>query len=308
MTSEQKLPRYIDPGSLGKLSNLEMKARFLVEGLFSGLHKSPFRGFSVEFAEYRNYFLGDNLKHIDWRLYARTDSLYIKLHEEETNLNVQIVLDASSSMHYKKGGSLSKFEYAAYLSVCLAFLCLKQQDSVGLTIYSEKVLKELPSSNRMSHMRIIANIIEILEKQLTPKMKTGTSFALASLAKRLRKRGLIILISDLLDEPDNILANLKHFKVRKNDVLVFQVLDPSELNFDFTGDYQFVDLESGEELVTDCEAVKIEYDRELKGFLNRYRKGLKESGIDYFLYNTTIPLEISLMDYLYKRKTLKVVG
>ncbi len=288
--------RFLDPAVLARLGTLELKARTVVEGFLSGLHRSPFKGFSVEFAEYRQYMPGDDLSSIDWKVYARTDRYYVKKFEEETNLNCYLLLDVSASMGYGSHG-VTKLEYASMLAGSLAFLMQRQRDAVGLTTFDDALLTMLPPSARPSHLR---SLLVTLDRMVLGK-RTDVSRPLHQLAEGIAKRGMVILISDLIDEPGHVIEGLRHFRFRGTDVVVFHVLDPSELTFPFTRASRFRDLEGGDELMAVPSVVREPYLVALNGTIDRYRRELGAAGIDYRLLDTSQPLELALMSYLSTR-------
>ena len=224
MKAPAREQRFLDPADLARLGTLESKARIVVEGVLSGLHRSPFKGFSVEFAEYRQYMPGDDLATIDWKVYARSDRHYVKKFEEETNLDCHILLDVSASMGYGSPG-VTKLEYATYLAASLAYLMNRQRDAVGLTAFDEKIVQMLPASARPGHLRSVLLTLDGLKLGL----RTNLSKPLHQLADNLSKRGMVVLISDLLDDPDRVISGLKHFHFRGTDVVVFHVLHSDEL-------------------------------------------------------------------------------
>jgi uncharacterized protein (DUF58 family) len=288
--------QFLDPAVVARLGTLELKARTVVEGFLSGLHRSPFKGFSVEFAEYRQYIHGDDLSTIDWKVYARSDRHYVKKFEEETNLNCHLIVDVSGSMAYGSRG-ISKFEYAACLAASLGYLMNRQRDGVGLTAFSDRIVDALPSSTRPGHLRellIALNRLEIGNR-------TNVAKPLHQLAESMTKRGMVVLISDLLDEPDDVIRGLKHFQYRGSDVLVFHVLDPDEIEFPFDGATRFEDLETGDEVMAVPAAVRAHYLKQMGGLIERYRRELGAVGIDYQLLNTNDPLEMALLAYLSTR-------
>jgi uncharacterized protein (DUF58 family) len=288
--------RFLDPAVLARLGTLELKARTVVEGFLSGLHRSPFKGFSVEFAEYRQYMPGDDLSSIDWKVYARSDRYYVKKYEEDTNLDCYLLLDVSASMNYTSGG-LSKIEYSALLAGSLAYLMHRQRDAVGLTTFDEAIVSMLPPSARPSHLR---SVLVSLDRAVLGK---GTNVAkpLHQLADGIAKRGMVILISDLIDEPEHVIDGLRHFRFRGTDVIVFHVMDPAELTFPFTRASRFRDMEAGDELMAVPSVVRQHYLDELNATIERYKRELGGAGIDYRLLNTSDPLEFALMSYLSTR-------
>ena len=288
---------FLDPAVVARLGTLELKARTIVEGFLTGLHRSPFKGFSVEFAEYRQYMPGDDLSTIDWKVYARSDRYYVKKFEEETNLDCHLMLDVSGSMAYGSHHGLSKFEYAACLAASLGYLMNRQRDAVGLTAFDEDVVAMLPASSRPGHLRSLLVTLE----RLRTAHQTDVAKPLHHLADTLTKRGLVVLISDLLDDPAEIIRGLKHFQFRGIDVIVFQVLDPDELEFPFDRATRFEDLETSEEVMAVPGAVRDHYLKQIGELVDRYRRELGASGIDYQLLNTKHPLELALLSYLSTR-------
>jgi uncharacterized protein (DUF58 family) len=288
--------QFLDPAVIAKLSSLELKARTIVEGFLSGLHRSPFKGFSVEFAEYRQYIHGDDLSTIDWKVYARSDRYYVKKFEEETNLDCHLMLDVSGSMGYGSRG-LTKFEYSACLAASIAYLMSRQRDAVGLTAFDEHIVDLLPASARPGHLRALLIAMDRLRLGRT----TNLSKPLHQLAETLSKRGLVVLISDLLDDPDDVIRGLRHFRFRGTDVIVFQILDPDEIDFPFDRATRFEDLETSEEVMAVPALVRSHYLSKIQGLIDRYRRELGTAGIDYQLLKTTDSLELALLSYLSTR-------
>ena len=288
---------FLDPSVVARLGTLELKARTIVEGFLSGLHRSPFKGFSVEFAEYRQYIPGDDLSTIDWKVYARSDRYFVKKFEEETNLDCHLLLDVSGSMGYGKHHGMSKFEYGACLAASLGYLMNRQRDAVGLTAFDENIVTMLPASSRTGHLRSLLVALE----RLTTAHQTNVAKPLHQLADTLTKRGLVVLISDLLDNPEEIIRGLKHFQFRGIDVIVFHVLDADELDFPFEHASRFEDLETAEEITAVPGAVREHYLKQIGDLIERYRRELGASGIDYQLLNTKHPLELALLSYLSTR-------
>ncbi len=287
---------FLDPAVVARLGTLELKARTVVEGFISGLHRSPFKGFSVEFAEYRQYIRGDDLSTIDWKVFARSDRYYVKKFEEETNLDCQLLIDVSRSMAYGSRG-ITKFEYAACLAASLGYLMNRQRDGVGLTAFDDRIVEALPASTRSGHLRSLL----ITLSRLALGTRTNVSKPLRQLADSMNRRGMVVLISDLLDDPDSIIRGLKHFQYRGTDVLVFHVLDPDELEFPFDRATRFEDLESGDEVMAVPELVRSHYLQRMGGLIDRYRRDLGAAGIDYQLLSTRQPLEMALLAYLSTR-------
>jgi uncharacterized protein (DUF58 family) len=299
-TSLQDYRKYLQPDVVAKLANMELVARLVVEGFITGLHKSPYHGFSVEFAEHRQYMPGDEIKHIDWKIYGRTDRYYIKQFEEETNLKAYIILDASRSMSYTSDGRMTKLEYSSYVAAALAHLMVQQRDAVGLTVYDEKIRTYMPPHATKSYLKEILRQLEMLQAS----NKTGTANSLHEIAERIKRRGLVIILSDLFDKPEEVMSAFKHFRHRKNEVIVMQVLDPLERSFAFGRDAVFKDLETAEELTTQPWHIQKAYQDSMKKFLEHYKKECRENNIDYVLVDTSTPFDAALFEYLHKRQRM----
>ena len=293
--------RFLDPAVISKLGTMELKARTVVEGFLSGLHRSPYKGFSVEFAEYRQYLPGDDLSTLDWKVYARTDRHYIKKYEEETNLECHLLLDQSASMSYKGGAPMSKLEYGSVLAASLAFLMNRQRDATGFIAFDEKIRVRLPAAARPGHLHAVLLALE----RLQPGLRSNVGRPLHQLAEALVKRSLVVLISDLLDDPEPVVKGLRHLKFRGTDVVVFQVLDPHELTFPFRGAAKFKDVETSEELLADPSKARKAYLRELAGLTLTFDKELRGAGIDYVQLDTSQPLDFALLTYLSARSRRK---
>lgn len=293
----QEYRKYLRPEVVSKLSNMELRARLVVEGFITGLHKSPYHGFSVEFAEHRQYMPGDDLKHVDWKVLGRTDRYYIKQYEEETNLKCYLIVDASRSMEYASSGHLRKIEYASYLAAALAYLMVKQQDAVGLSVYDEKVRTYLPPHATKSYLKLILKELEALRSG----SKTGTAKSLHEIAERVKRRGLVVILSDLFDDPRAVITAFKHFRHRKNEVIVMQILDPLERSFAFGGDAVFRDMETEEEVMTQPWHIMKSYRTEVQRFIEHYKRECREHKIDLVLLDTAVPFDVALFQYLQKR-------
>lgn len=289
--------QFLDPAVVARLGTLELRARTIVEGFLTGLHRSPFKGFSVEFAEYRQYMPGDDLSTIDWKVYARSDRHYVKKFEEETNLDCHILLDVSGSMGYGSRG-ITKFEYGQCLAASLAYLMNRQRDAVGLTAFDENIVGMLPASARPGHLRAMLITLERLELG----KRTNVSKPMHQLASSLTKRGMVVLISDLLDDAESVIRGLKHFQFRGTDVVVFHVLDPHELEFPFERATRFEDMESDAEVMAVPTVVRQHYVEAMQALIELYKRELGAAGIDYHLLTTADPLELALMQYLSTRE------
>lgn len=290
----------LQPDVISRIENLELRAKLVVEGFIAGLHRSPYHGFSVEFAEHRQYMPGDDIRHIDWKVLGRTDRYYIKQYEEETNLKTYLVIDASRSMAFHTEKHPTKFEYATSVAAALAYLMVRQRDAVGLGIYDESIRTFLPPRSKQSYLKILFKTL--LETQ--PGKKTGTGVSLHRMAERIKRRGLVIIFSDLFDNPDEVLGALKHFRHNRNEVIVMQVLDPSERSFAFGRDAVFKDMETGEKMTTQPYQIQKAYQQEMRRFLDRYKRECREQAVDYVLLDTATPFDVALFQYLNKRKKL----
>jgi uncharacterized protein (DUF58 family) len=288
--------RFLDPAVIARIRSMELKARTVVEGFLSGLHRSPFKGFSVEFAEYRQYLSGDDPSTIDWKLYARSDRYYVKKFEEETNVDCHLMLDVSASMGYASG-AMSKVAYGSLLAASLAYLMNRQRDAVGLMTFDEGIVARLAAGVRPSHLRALLLTLE----QAALGTRTDLAKPLHRLAEALVKRSIVVLISDLLDEPARVVRGLKHLRFRGSDVLVFHVLDRDELTFPFERATRFQDMESGDEVMAVPALVREHYLREVRDLVAFYERELRVNGIDYLLVDTSKPLDFALLSYLSRR-------
>jgi uncharacterized protein (DUF58 family) len=289
--------RYLDPAIIARLGTIDLKARAIVEGFLTGLHRSPYKGFSVEFAEYRQYLPGDDLATLDWKVYARSDRHFVKKYEEETNLTCHMLIDVSASMAYGSG-AVTKLQYGSYLAGALAYLMHRQRDAFGLIAFDESVSALLPASARSSHLRLVLLALE----RLQIGHRTNVAKPLHDLAAAVRKRGMVVLISDLLDDPASVLDGLKHFRYRGTDVIVFHILDPYELKFPFEQAARFRDMETAEEVAAVPGSIREDYLQNIQDLIAFYRRELGLAGIDYCLLETSQPLELGLMSYLMTRR------
>lgn len=292
--------RFLDPSMLEKFGLSPLIAKLVVEGFVNGLHKSPFHGFSVEFADHREYVPGDDLKYMDWQVFARTDRYYVKRFEEETNLRCHILLDRSASMGFDTG-PFTKWNYGCFLATCLAYLMIKQQDAVGLALFGAKPGFILPPRARISHLRQMIRVITANP----PEGKTHVASSLRTMLRSLKRRGLIVLISDLIDDPDQILTAIRLLGSHGHDVVVFQIRDATEIEFPFDGATLFRDMETGEELEVDPSSVREFYMQNLADESELLRRGLLEAGIDYVPLNTHEPYDTALSAYLRRRAKIR---
>lgn len=287
---------FLDPSVLSGLNNLELRARVAVEGFLSGLHKSPHRGFSVEFNDYRQYHRGDDIRHIDWKLYARSDKFYIKQYEDETNVRCMILLDTSASMTYGSG-SMSKLTYGVTLASALAYFVTRQRDAVGLITFDEQIHNYIPPRCRQPHLMNILRTLATLESG----MRTNVVKPLTDLAASLTKKSMVILITDLLDDEERIIRTLQNLRAMGHDVLTFQIMDADELTFPFNEASEFIDMENNESYITSPAAIRKAYLANLQEFLDFCKKQCQISGVDYCLMNTAEPLDAALSSYMTKR-------
>ncbi|MFN8058203.1 MAG: DUF58 domain-containing protein [Vicinamibacterales bacterium] len=288
---------FLDPRVIARIGSMELKARTIVEGFLHGLHRSPHKGFSVEFAEYRQYMPGDDLASIDWKVYARSDRYFVKKFEEETNLPCHVLLDVSRSMGYGST-AVTKLAYGSYLAASLAYLMTRQRDAVGLITFDERVVERLPPSSRPGHLR---SVLLTLERTHVGHV-SNVSKPLHQLADAFTKRGLVVVISDLLDDPVSVVRGLRHVRFRGMDVIVFHVLDHAELTFPFERATRFRDSESAEKVLTVPGAVREDYLGRLRALIEEYGRELQSSGVDYCLLDTSQPLDHALSVYLATRE------
>ena len=294
--------RYLDPQTLLRLGNLNVVARSAVEGFISGLHRSPHHGFSVEFSEHRPYTPGDELRHLDWVTYAKTDRYYVKQYEQETNLRCHILLDCSGSMNYAgTRGTLTKLEYGSFLAATLAYLMTRQQDVVGLVAFDHQIRLHMPPAGSPAHVNEMCKRLEALKAGEVTKLAKPFH----DLAEMIKRRGLIIVISDLYDEESEVIRAIRHFRHKKHGVILFHVFDAAELEFPFAKLTQFLDLETGEKYQVDPKSVRTAYLAELRAFIDRYKKACSDSDTEYVLADTSVPYDFMLRSYLARRQRMK---
>lgn len=293
--------QYLLPEVVSRLKNLELIARFIVEGFLVGLHKSPFHGFSVEFSEHRQYMPGDNIRDIDWKVYGRTDRYYIKQYEEETNLKANILLDISGSMGYTSH-KITKLQYATYLAAAFSYLFLKQRDAVGLALFSDKIHRYLPPKSTNSYIKFLLKELEKAKPQPKP---TVVSQVLHTLAEKIKRPGLIILFSEFLyEDAAKILEGLRHFRYYNHEVIVFNILDPNDRFFNFKDEATFVDLETNEELKTQPFLIQQNYRKLVEEFYAELKHECYNMQVDFQNILTTESFDKAMMRYLIKRKRL----
>lgn len=288
--------RHLDPAVVARIESLELRARTVVEGFLIGLHRSPFQGFSVEFSEYRQYMPGDDLSTLDWKVYGRSDRFYVKRFEEETNLDCRILLDVSASMAYGSHG-VTKHAYAVSLAAALAYLMHRQRDAVGLVAFDDDIATEVPVSGRPGHLRRVLAALDRLETG----RRSDVARPLTRLAEALTRPGLVVVVSDLLDEPEAVLRGLRHLRSRGADVIVLHLLDPAERDFPFRRVTRFRDLETGAEVRTLASRVRAPYRQAMDELVAAYERDLRLADVDYHRLDTSKPLDGALRSYLAAR-------
>jgi uncharacterized protein (DUF58 family) len=288
--------KYLDPLVLAKVRSLELQARLIVEGYLSGMHKSPYHGFSVEFAQHREYVPGDDIKHVDWKVYGRTNRFYLKQYEEETNLVLWLLLDVSESMRYGSG-PVSKYDYACMTAAALAYLTLGQQDSVGFVTFDSQVRSFLKPSGQPSQLKELVHLMN----RGCGEQKTSLAPIFHDLAERIARRSIVVLISDLFDDPEGILAGLKHLRYKRHEVVVLHVLDRAELEFPFQEATLFRGLEEYPDLLTDPRTLRDGYLEQVSLFISQLQRGCRGQNIDYVSLRTDSNLGVALSSYLASR-------
>lgn len=289
----------LDPELLARLQGLALRARRIVEGTVAGLHRSPYHGFSIEFAEHREYAPGDDLRYLDWKVFARTDKYHLKEFEEETNLTCMLALDTSESMRYRSAcAPLSKLEHAKTAAAAMAYLVLRQQDSVGLATFDSEIRALVRPAGSPSHLKEIFQAMDLAAGE----RKTAAGPIFHELAERFKKRGIFILLSDFFDDVTAMMKGLKHLRHRRHEVILMQVLDPAELEFPFQEMTEFRGLEQMPEAAVDPRALRGAYLAEFGAFLQRLKRACRAHGIDYVLLRTDQPLEVALSSYLASRE------
>ena len=301
--------QYLDPRTLAKIQALDIRARLIVEGFITGMHRSPYKGFSVEFAQHRQYAQGDDIRHIDWKVFGRTDRHYIKQYEEETNLQVMLVVDASESMTYAGAatrtwkdavtgsGGWRKFDHATSIAASLAYVALHQQDSAGLAVFDQKLRRFIKPSNNPRQWRTIIDELTTIPKN----QKTRTGSILDEIAEQMHHRSLIVIISDLFDDPRNIIKGIQHLRYRRHDIILLQVLDHDEMTFPFETTTLFKGLEEMGELVVEPRALKQAYLEEFRNHSQVLRDECHKLHVDYVQVDTSLPLDITLPGFLADR-------
>ena len=299
---------YLDPKVLARVGKLDLKAKYVVEGFISGMHRSPFKGFSVEFAQHRGYVAGDDLKHLDWKVYAKSERLNIKQYEAETNLVTTLLLDASESMAYtspnRKGEASAKLEYAKLIIAALSYIVLNQSDAVAVGIFDEELREFIPRSTRKVHLNRICAALENIE----PQNKTGVGEVLHTVAQRVGRRGVTVIVSDLFDKIEDILSGIQHLRHDGHEVIVLHLLDKDELTFPFEGLVQFKGLEYANQVLCHPRMVKKAYLEELHKFLTKMKAMCTKNGVDYVQVSTDTPVDVVLAAYLTGRERALMAG
>jgi len=290
--------QYLKPEVIRTVARLDLRARFIVEGFLSGLHKSPFHGFSVEFSEHRRYSTGDDPKDIDWLVYAKTDRFYVKKYEAETNITGYLVMDLSESMAYTYRQQLNKFDYSICLAAALGYMMIHQQDPVGLLTFDKKIRQSLPARSKRTQL---GNILALLSS-LKPQGETDVAGALSQIASMLRHKSLIMLFSDLLTDPEPVIQSLHLLRHAGHDIILFHILDEAETQFPFKGAVDLKDPESGQNLIVDAEGMRSDYLEAVRDFCNQYRRECTKMGADYVELNTSMPFDKALLEYLSQRQ------
>lgn len=290
--------KYLRPDVIRQVSRLDLRAKFIVEGFLAGLHSSPFHGFSVEFSEHRKYVPGDDLKDLDWNVFAKTDKYYLKKFQAETNLTGYLAMDLSGSMGYTYRQELTKFDYAICLAAALGYLMIHQQDPVGLVAFDTKIQAILPPRSKRTQLGTILSVLA----NLKPAGKTDVAACLHQLAATIRSKGLVMLFSDLLTDPKPVLESLHHLRHRGNEVILFHVLDEAEVHFPFEGVIEFEDVEEHAKLTIDAKGMRSDYLQSLREFQEYYRQECAKANIDYVAMDTSISFDKALMEYLVQRQ------
>lgn len=299
MASSHSIPgaRFVDPKVLARVGNLELLARSVVDGFINGLHRAPFFGASIDFAEHRGYTAGDDIRRVDWRLFARTDRFYVKQYEADTNANFTILLDISKSMSFSSGG-VTKLEYASFLGACLAYLAMRQRDRVGIVTFDSEIVTHVPASAK--HFNMVLHTMDRAKAERPGHLTTP----LSRMAEHFKRRGILLLISDFYDEPEAILEAIKPLRFLGNDIIVFHVLDPQEIDFSYDEASAFQDLESGDQVPVVPDSFRKEYRRLVQEHIEALRSRFSEQRIDYALLNSSEPLDRALFSYLSSREKL----
>jgi len=293
------LSKYLDPAALMYLARANMTAKYLVEGQFAGAHRSPFHGFAIEFAGHRGYVPGDDVKHIDWRVYFKTDRLNVKQYEQETNFVCHLLIDKSESMLYGSG-DITKLEYAKRLAMCLTYLIVKQSDSVGLATFDERLGDIFPPSTTMTQVYRAAGLFDRLEAS----QKTDVGRVIMDYAQRIRRRGIVIIMSDFFGDERSLIRAIQRLRYDHHEVVLFHILDDWELRFPFEGATRFVGLEVPDEEMTQPEHIRAQYLERMNGFIRKLRRGCERNRVEHVLVNTTMSPGHMLLGYISSRREM----
>ena len=299
MQTSQTMPgaRFVDPKILSRISSLELMARTVVEGFINGLHRAPYFGASIDFAEHRGYVAGDDIRRVDWRLFARTDRFYVKQYEADTNTNLSILFDVSKSMSFSSRG-IPKIEYASFVAACLGYLAQRQRDRVGIVTFDSDIVTHVPSSAK--HFNVVLHTMD----RTKPERPGNLAVPLHKMAEHFKRRGILVLISDFYEEPDSILEAIKPLKFLGNDLVVFHVLDPAEIDFGYDDASSFEDLETGEQIPVVPQSLVKEYRQMIQAHIAALTTKFSEHRIDYTVLNTALPLDHALFSYLSSREKM----
>lgn len=298
--TEEDPRRFLHPETIARISRLDLRARHVVEGFISGMHRSPFFGHSIEFVQHREYVPGDDIRHLDWKVWSKTDRYYIKQYEAETNLRCTLVVDVSESMHYGRG-ALNKYNYGCTIAACLAYLLLRQQDAVGLITFDSDVRQVIPTRSQQTHIDAIIKALDVSR----PREKTDLEKILRRVTENIAQRGMIVVISDLLADREPLFRGLEMLSHRRHDILMFHVLDDDELVFPFAGTTRFEGMEQLPDLLCDPRALRDGYLEALEEYLVEVRRGCARKGIDYSLIKTSGYLDAVLSKFLHYRMAIK---
>lgn len=302
MTPAGSHHKYLDPSVLSKIDTLELRARLVVEGFITGAHRSPYRGLSIEFADHRSYTPGDDIRHIDWKVFGRTDKYYVKEYEQQTNLNCVVMVDQSESMRFASDGAvMSKLEYAACAGAALGYVSIQQHDAVGLGVFDSSIRSYVKPSSHPGHWRVLVGELDAACRG-ERRERTAIKSVLFDLAERLGRRSMVVIISDLFDEPDDVLRGIQQLRYHNHEVIVCHVWDPAELRFSFVGPTEFRGLEGSGRLMTQPQALRSRYLAEVDKFVSRLRRGCRKMQTDYVVYDTSTSLDVTLSAYLANRQ------
>ena len=302
MQAQQSLPgaRFVDPNVLARIGNLELLAKTVVDGFINGLHRSPYFGASVDFAEHRGYMPGDDIRRVDWKLYARTDRYYLKEYEADTNTNLSVILDISRSMDFASRG-VSKLDYGKYLCACLAYFAQKQRDRIGCVTFDSDIVTHIPPSAK--HLDRVLHTLD----RAKPERKGDLTAPMKKMAEHFGRRGILVIVSDFYENPETVLEAIKPLRYRGNDLIVFHVLDPSEIDFSFPDAASFQDLETGEQIPVVPTALAEQYRTLVQEHITALSTRFSANRVDYSLTNTSTPLDYALFKYLSARQRLSRV-